>query len=118
MDPLLTTDDEWSGGGAVGGTGSSMEAVSLNRLSKNLERLLIDDDLVCSNADIVVPDCRPAIPVHRCILAVRKTFFHDLFASRCDGGAARSDVVAGAGGAGEVAVGLKQGGGWDRHVNG
>lgn len=59
-----------------------MEAVSLNRLSKNLERLLVDEDLDCSDADIEVLDGGPPVPFHRCILAVRSPFFYDIFAAR------------------------------------
>ncbi|CAL4961197.1 unnamed protein product [Urochloa decumbens] len=50
--PPLTAGEAWGGGGAAGGSGGSVEAVSLNRLSKNLERLLIDEDLDCSDADV------------------------------------------------------------------
>jgi regulatory protein NPR1 len=84
--------DGWGGGGG------SSEAVSLNRLSSSLERLLLDSDLDCSDADVDVPDGGPPVPVHRCILAVRSPFFYDLFAARGRGGAA-----AGTGGAAEGA---------------
>uniref|UniRef100_A0A0D9V652 BTB domain-containing protein n=1 Tax=Leersia perrieri TaxID=77586 RepID=A0A0D9V652_9ORYZ len=69
-----------AGGG--GGGSSSVEVVSLNRLSANLERLLLDSDLDCSDADVDIGDGGPPVPVHRCILAARSTFFYDLFAAR------------------------------------
>ncbi|KAL6616122.1 hypothetical protein ACP70R_038392 [Stipagrostis hirtigluma subsp. patula] len=102
----LTGGEGWGGGVAAGGSGSSVEAVSLNRLSNNLERLLLDPDLDCSDADVDVADGGPPVPVHRCILAARSAFFYDLFAARARGGAARVDASgagAGAGGAGEGA---------------
>jgi regulatory protein NPR1 len=101
--PPLAAGEGWGGGGAAGGSGSSVEAVSLNRLSKNLEQLLLDRDLDCSDADVEVPDGGPPIAVHRCILAARSAFFYDLFAARGRGGAARGDAAATAGGAGEGA---------------
>nr|APG55777.1 non-expressor of pathogenesis-related 1 [Lilium hybrid division VII] len=57
----------------------SLEVVSLTRLSCNLERLLlVDTDLDCSDADIMVESA--PVGIHRCILAARSKFFHDLFA--------------------------------------
>ncbi|XP_062206989.1 BTB/POZ domain and ankyrin repeat-containing protein NPR2-like [Phragmites australis] len=100
----LAAGEGWGGGGAAGGIGSSVEAVSLNRLSDNLARLLIDSDLDCSDADVDVPDGGQPVPVHRCILAARSAFFYKLFAGRGRGGAARDDPAAGAGGAGEEAA--------------
>ncbi|KAG2591950.1 BTB/POZ domain and ankyrin repeat-containing protein NPR2-like [Panicum virgatum] len=103
--PPLTAGEGWGSGGAAGGSGSSVEAVSLNRLSKNLEQLLLDRDLDCSDADVEVPDGGPPVAVHRCILAARSAFFYDLFAARGRGGAARGDVAAAAaGGTGEGAA--------------
>jgi len=104
--PPLTAGEGWGGGGAAGGSGSSsVEAVSLNRLSKNLEQLLLDRDLDCSDADVEMPDGGPPVAVHRCILSARSAFFYDLFAARGRGGAARGDTVAAAaGGAGEGAA--------------
>ncbi|KAJ1285558.1 hypothetical protein BS78_03G288600 [Paspalum vaginatum] len=96
--PPLAAGEGW-GAGSAAGSGSSVEAVSLNRLSKNLERLLLDPDLGCSDADVEVPDGGPPVPIHRCILAARSPFFYDLFAARGRGGAARPDATAGAGGA-------------------
>ncbi|PKA50146.1 Regulatory protein NPR3 [Apostasia shenzhenica] len=57
--------------------GSSLEVVSLSRLSCNLERLLINSDFDCTDADIFVDGV--AVGVHRCILAARSEFFHNLF---------------------------------------
>ncbi|TVU34996.1 hypothetical protein EJB05_16858 [Eragrostis curvula] len=96
----------WGGGaaGGGGGNGGSVETVSLNRLSKNLERLLLDEDLDCSDADVDVPDGGPPVPVHRCILAARSPFFYELFAKRGRGGpTAGGDAAAGTGGSGEGA---------------
>lgn len=57
--------------------GSSPEIISLNRLSLNLERLLVDTEFDCSDTDIVVEGI--SVGVHRCILSARSKFFHDLF---------------------------------------
>jgi regulatory protein NPR1 len=51
--------------------------ISLNKLSSNLEQLLIDSTCDYSDADIVVEGT--AIGVHRCILGARSKFFHELF---------------------------------------
>ncbi|VAH64352.1 unnamed protein product [Triticum turgidum subsp. durum] len=103
----LPAADGWGGGGGGGGGGSSssVEAVSLNRLSSNLERLLLDSELDCSDADVDVADGGPPIPVHRCILAVRSSFFHDLFrarGSRSDGAVTASASATGGGAGGDV----------------
>uniref|UniRef100_A0A5B6ZVT3 Putative regulatory protein NPR3-like isoform X2 n=1 Tax=Davidia involucrata TaxID=16924 RepID=A0A5B6ZVT3_DAVIN len=58
-------------------TGSSLEIISLSKLSCNLEQLLVDSSCDYSDADIVVEDI--SVGVHRCILAVRSRFFHELF---------------------------------------
>ncbi|KAI0497617.1 hypothetical protein KFK09_020849 [Dendrobium nobile] len=57
--------------------GNSLEVVSLSRLSCNLERLLIESDFDCSDAEIIIDGT--AIGIHRCILAARSKFFHELF---------------------------------------
>lgn len=103
--PLPAADGWGGGGGGGGGSSSSVEAVSLNRLSNNLERLLLDSELDCSDADIDVADSGPPIPVHRCILAARSSFFHDLFrarASRSDGAVTASASATGGGAGGDV----------------
>ncbi|KAJ6869477.1 BTB/POZ domain and ankyrin repeat-containing protein NPR1-like [Populus alba x Populus x berolinensis] len=64
-----------SSSGAEAGT--SLEVISLNKLSSNLEQLLIDSTCDYSDADIVVEGT--AIGVHRCILGARSKFFHELF---------------------------------------
>ncbi|XP_015575545.1 BTB/POZ domain and ankyrin repeat-containing protein NPR1 [Ricinus communis] len=56
---------------------SSLEVISLTKLSSNLEKLLIDSSCDYSDADIVV-EGKP-VGIHRCILAARSRFFHDLF---------------------------------------
>ncbi|KAG8078081.1 hypothetical protein GUJ93_ZPchr0007g3359 [Zizania palustris] len=85
-----------AGEGCGGGGSSSVEVMSLNRLSANLERLLlVDSDLDCSDADVDLADGGPPVPVHRCILAARSAFFYDLFAGRGRGG--RSDGAAATG---------------------
>ncbi|KAG8055279.1 hypothetical protein GUJ93_ZPchr0001g30527 [Zizania palustris] len=92
-----------AGEGYVGGGGiSSVEVVSLNRLSANLERLLLDSDLDCSDAEIDVADGGPPVPVHRCILAARSAFFYELFAGRGRGGSS-DGAASGGGGGGERA---------------
>uniref|UniRef100_A0A5B6ZYU0 Putative ankyrin repeat family protein n=1 Tax=Davidia involucrata TaxID=16924 RepID=A0A5B6ZYU0_DAVIN len=57
--------------------GSSLEIISLSKLSCSLEQLLIDSSCDYSDADIVVEGI--SVGVHRCILAARSRFFHDLF---------------------------------------
>ncbi|VAH80206.1 unnamed protein product [Triticum turgidum subsp. durum] len=108
----LPAADGWGGGGGGGGSSSSVEAVSLNRLSNNLERLLLDSELDCSDADVDMADGGPPIPVHRCILAARSPFFHDLFrarGSRSDGAVtASASASATSGGAGGDVTGRPQ----------
>ena len=55
----------------------SLESMSLNKLSSNLESLLIDSGCEYSDADVLVEGTH--VGVHRCILASRCGFFHDLF---------------------------------------
>ncbi|KAG6583810.1 BTB/POZ domain and ankyrin repeat-containing protein NPR1, partial [Cucurbita argyrosperma subsp. sororia] len=55
----------------------SLEVISLNKLSSNLAQLLIDDGCDYTDADIVVEGV--PVGIHRCILAARSRFFHDLF---------------------------------------
>lgn len=55
----------------------SLEVISLNKLSSNLEQLLIDSTCDYSDADIIVEGI--PVGVHRCILAARSRFFHELF---------------------------------------
>lgn len=58
--------------------GQSLENLSLSKLSSNLEKLLVDDEFSdYTDAEIVV-DGVP-VGVHRCILASRSQFFHELF---------------------------------------
>ena len=56
----------------------NLEIISLSKLSSNLERLLIDSEFDCTDADIVVEGTN--IGIHRCILAARSKFFRDIFA--------------------------------------
>uniref|UniRef100_A0A0E0KH70 BTB domain-containing protein n=1 Tax=Oryza punctata TaxID=4537 RepID=A0A0E0KH70_ORYPU len=64
-----------------------IDAVSLDRLSKNLEHLLDPAFLNCADAEIVLasgggdPGGGAAVGVHRCILAARSRFFYDHFSS-------------------------------------
>lgn len=55
----------------------SLEIFSLSKLSSNLEQLLTDCSFNYSDADIVVENI--PVGVHRCILAARSEFFHELF---------------------------------------
>ncbi|XP_077219794.1 NPR1-like protein 3 [Tasmannia lanceolata] len=57
--------------------GANLEIVSLSRLSSNLEKLLIDTEFDCSDAEIIVESI--PVGVHRCILSARSKFFHELF---------------------------------------
>ncbi|KAJ3696155.1 hypothetical protein LUZ60_001532 [Juncus effusus] len=58
---------------------STIEAVSLSRLSANLEKLLIDSDFDCTDAEIIVENS--PVGIHRCILAARSKFFYNLFSN-------------------------------------
>uniref|UniRef100_A0A2C9U8Y0 Uncharacterized protein n=1 Tax=Manihot esculenta TaxID=3983 RepID=A0A2C9U8Y0_MANES len=55
----------------------SLEVISLSKLSSNLEQLFIDSSSYYSDAEIVV-EGNP-VRIHRCILAARSRFFHELF---------------------------------------
>ncbi|KAF7803964.1 regulatory protein NPR3 [Senna tora] len=57
--------------------GPNLEAISLSKLSSNLEQLLVDSDCDYSDADIIVEET--PVGVHRCILASRSKFFRELF---------------------------------------
>ncbi|KAH7545633.1 hypothetical protein FEM48_Zijuj01G0114100 [Ziziphus jujuba var. spinosa] len=55
----------------------SLEVISLNKLSSNLELLLVDSSYDYSDAEVIVEGI--PVGIHRCIFAVRSRFFHDLF---------------------------------------
>ncbi|CAN0854952.1 BTB/POZ domain and ankyrin repeat-containing protein NPR1 [Linum grandiflorum] len=56
----------------------SLDVITLTKLSLNLESLLTDSSIGdYSDAEIVVEGV--SVGVHRCILAVRSKFFHELF---------------------------------------
>lgn len=56
----------------------SLDVMGLNKLSSSLEQLLVDpSNFDYSDAEIVVEGT--PVGVHRCILAARSEFFHDLF---------------------------------------
>ncbi|KAH6780973.1 NPR1-like protein 3 [Perilla frutescens var. hirtella] len=57
--------------------GTSLELLSLGRLSSSLEKLVIDADYEYSDAEIEVEGVN--VGVNRCILAARSEFFHQLF---------------------------------------
>lgn len=58
--------------------GSSLEIISLAKLSASLEQLVVSSSSIdYSDADIVVEDV--SVGVHRCILASRSDFFFELF---------------------------------------
>ncbi|XP_011026213.1 PREDICTED: regulatory protein NPR3-like [Populus euphratica] len=57
--------------------GVNLENLSLNKLSGNLERLLLDKEYDYSDAEIFVEGT--PVGVHRCVLAARSQFFHELF---------------------------------------
>lgn len=57
--------------------GANLEALSLNKLSTNLEKLLVDAEFGYSDAEIIVEGI--SVGVHRCILSARSTYFHELF---------------------------------------
>lgn len=55
----------------------SLEVISLNKLSSNLELLLVDSSYGYSDAEVIVEGI--AVGIHRCIFASRSKFFHELF---------------------------------------
>lgn len=57
--------------------GANTEILSLSKLSGSLEKLLIDGEYDYSDAEILVEGI--PVGVHRCILASRSQFFHELF---------------------------------------
>ncbi|KAG6776304.1 hypothetical protein POTOM_019810 [Populus tomentosa] len=68
--------------------GVNLENLSLSKLSGNLERLLLDGENGYSDAEIVVEGI--PVGVHRCILAARSQFFHELF-KKADGNSTSGD---------------------------
>ncbi|KAI9114267.1 hypothetical protein K1719_014917 [Acacia pycnantha] len=62
---------------------ANLENLSLSKLSGSLEKLLIDPEYDYSDVDIVV-EGKP-VGVHRCLLASRSQFFHELFKKGNDG---------------------------------
>ncbi|XP_042477300.1 BTB/POZ domain and ankyrin repeat-containing protein NPR1 [Macadamia integrifolia] len=58
-------------------SGASLEVLSLSKLGCNLDQLLADTTFDYSDAEVIVEDI--TVGVHRCILAARSKFFHDLF---------------------------------------
>ncbi|XP_054818765.1 BTB/POZ domain and ankyrin repeat-containing protein NPR1-like [Prosopis cineraria] len=62
---------------------ANLDNLSLSKLSGSLEKLLIDPEYDYSDVDIVVED-KP-VGVHRCMLASRSQYFHELFKKGNDG---------------------------------
>ncbi|KAK2431496.1 hypothetical protein P8452_44659 [Trifolium repens] len=63
---------------------ANIEIVSLNKLSGSLEKLLLSDvDYDYCDAEIVVEEI--PVGIHRCILASRSQYFHELFKKEKDG---------------------------------
>lgn len=58
----------------------NLEAVSLIKLSSNLEQLLTNSDCDYTDAEIIIIEEEAhAVGVHRCVLAARSKFFLELF---------------------------------------
>ncbi|GER33575.1 ankyrin repeat family protein [Striga asiatica] len=57
--------------------GTSLELLSLSKLSSCLENLVVNSEYDYSDAEIVVEGV--SVGVNRCILAARSDFFHELF---------------------------------------
>uniref|UniRef100_A0A7N0TIJ8 Uncharacterized protein n=1 Tax=Kalanchoe fedtschenkoi TaxID=63787 RepID=A0A7N0TIJ8_KALFE len=66
-----------SNGSCGSDLGAGPDNLSLTKLSSNLERLLVDTEFDYADANIVVEG--KSVGVHRCILAARSPFFHELF---------------------------------------
>lgn len=71
-----------SNGSSITETPSNLEIISLNKLSNNLGKLLIETDSNYSDAVVVVEG--NYVCIHRCILAARSKFFRDLFKENKD----------------------------------
>lgn len=67
--------------------GTSLELLSLSRLSSSLEKLVIDADYEYSDAEIEVEGIN--VGVNRCILAARSEFFHQRFKKNANNGSAK-----------------------------
>lgn len=67
-------------------TRSNLEIISLNKLSNNLGKLLIETDSDCNSnfSDAVLVVEGNNVCIHRCILAARSKFFCDLFKEKKD----------------------------------
>ena len=61
---------------------ANLEVISLNKLSSNLEQLLVDPSCDYSDAVFIVEGT--PVGVHRCILAARSKFFLDLFQKQAE----------------------------------
>ncbi|KAL0320024.1 UNVERIFIED_CONTAM: BTB/POZ domain and ankyrin repeat-containing protein NPR1 [Sesamum radiatum] len=63
--------------------GTSLELLSLSKLSSSLEKLVVSSEYGYSDAEIEVEGI--TVGVHRCILAARSQFFHELFKKANEG---------------------------------
>lgn len=68
---------------SISNDGENIEVLSLNKLSGSLEKLLTDSEYDYSDTEIVVEDI--PVGVHRCVLASRSQFFHELFKKGSNG---------------------------------
>lgn len=77
---LISNGSDGCNANASGGASearSALQMISLGKLSSNLEQLLPEAGSDYSDAEIEVEGI--SIGIHRCILAARSKFFHDLF---------------------------------------
>ncbi|XP_030462953.1 BTB/POZ domain and ankyrin repeat-containing protein NPR1-like [Syzygium oleosum] len=58
-------------------SGYNPDLLSLSKLADSLDKLLVDDNYNYSDVEIVVEGI--SVGVHRCLLAARSRFFHELF---------------------------------------